>query len=105
ARGDSATTQTAGYTIHLQGRMDGAGESWPPAARQLVLAIERSMEPAMNPTVATRSSPLSRRRPCVRLALLLLVVGQCALGATIVVTRNDDPAPNGCLPGDCSLRE
>ena len=59
----------------------------------------------MNPTVATRSSPLSRRRPCVRLALLLLVVGQCALGATIVVTRNDDPAPNGCLPGDCSLRE
>src|SRR6188472_3264940 len=27
-------------------------------------------------------------------------------GATdFAVTRTDDPAPNGCLPADCSLRE
>lgn len=25
--------------------------------------------------------------------------------ATFTVTRTDDPAPNGCLPADCSLRE
>jgi hypothetical protein len=25
--------------------------------------------------------------------------------ATLTVTRNDDPAPNGCQPDDCSLRE
>ena len=28
-----------------------------------------------------------------------------ARAATFDVTRFDDPAPNGCLPGDCSLRE
>jgi len=26
-------------------------------------------------------------------------------GADYVVSRTDDPAPGGCLPGDCSLRE
>ena len=28
-----------------------------------------------------------------------------ALGATLTVTRTDDPAPDGCQPGNCSLRE
>ena len=28
-----------------------------------------------------------------------------AQGATITVTRADDPPPDGCAPGDCSLRE
>lgn len=28
-----------------------------------------------------------------------------AHAATYVVTRSDDPAPDGCLPADCSLRE
>ncbi len=43
--------------------------------------------------------------------LLTAAVGGQAVYATapaggdLVVTRNDDPAPNGCLPGDCSLRE
>jgi hypothetical protein len=26
-------------------------------------------------------------------------------GTVLAVTRTDDPAPNGCIPGDCSLRE
>jgi CSLREA domain-containing protein len=30
---------------------------------------------------------------------------QTAFGATFTVTRTDDPAPNGCAVGDCSLRE
>jgi len=36
---------------------------------------------------------------------LLATVSMCAHAATFVVTRLDDPAPNGCQPGDCSLRE
>ena len=44
----------------------------------------------------------------IRLAFLLVVAmlaTPLACAETFVVTRNDDPAPNGCLPGDCSLRE
>jgi hypothetical protein len=40
--------------------------------------------------------------------LLAAVFASFALdlgAATLTVTRNDDPAPNGCLPDDCSLRE
>ena len=36
---------------------------------------------------------------------LLATVSMRAHAATFVVTRLDDPAPNGCQPGDCSLRE
>ena len=38
---------------------------------------------------------------------LALIACSCfdARAATFVVTRQDDPAPNGCNPGDCSLRE
>jgi len=38
---------------------------------------------------------------------LALIVCSCfdARAATFIVTRQDDPAPNGCNPGDCSLRE
>ncbi len=39
------------------------------------------------------------------LLLVLLPQGQPALAATFTVTRLDDPAPDGCAPGDCSLRE
>src|SRR5688500_16535481 len=37
--------------------------------------------------------------------ILLAFAVPAAHGATFVVTRTDDPAPNGCLPADCSLRE
>ena len=37
-------------------------------------------------------------------ALFVLNAGN-AFGATFDVTRMDDPAPNGCAVGDCSLRE
>jgi hypothetical protein len=42
-------------------------------------------------------------RPLLALALGFVVLD--AHAATFQVTRADDPAPNGCLPGDCSLRE
>ncbi len=38
------------------------------------------------------------------LALFLMQIN-VAYAANFTVTRFDDPAPNGCLPGDCSLRE
>jgi len=38
-------------------------------------------------------------------ALALSLVAMESRAATFVVTRADDPAPNGCLPDDCSLRE
>ncbi|MBI2913013.1 MAG: hypothetical protein HYY03_03745 [Chloroflexi bacterium] len=46
---------------------------------------------------------------CILLALLLLMLVATTSAPTyafaIVVTRFDDPAPDGCLPDDCSLRE
>ena len=38
-------------------------------------------------------------------ALGLLFASLPATAATYLVTRGDDPAPDGCLAGDCSLRE
>jgi CSLREA domain-containing protein len=38
-------------------------------------------------------------------ALLVFLPGQAVAGGTLFVTRADDPAPNGCQAGDCSLRE
>lgn len=38
-------------------------------------------------------------------ASLLALFALNAHAVTFTVTRTDDPAPNGCLPGDCSLRE
>jgi CSLREA domain-containing protein len=48
--------------------------------------------------------------PIVRLLALLVVassglVGPAWSGAPFTVTRTDDPPPDGCAPGDCSLRE
>lgn len=37
--------------------------------------------------------------------LLAAIAGQASAFQTFTVTRFDDPAPNGCLAGDCSLRE
>jgi len=37
--------------------------------------------------------------------LALTLAAPAAHGATFIVTRTDDPAPDGCLPNDCSLRE
>ena len=34
-----------------------------------------------------------------------LAIATCAWAQDILVTRFDDPAPNGCTPTDCSLRE
>lgn len=42
-------------------------------------------------------------RPAAALALALAAAPLSA--ADFAVTRLDDPAPDGCLPGDCSLRE
>jgi hypothetical protein len=39
------------------------------------------------------------------LAFGLLLVSLPAAAATYTVTRGDDPAPDGCVAGDCSLRE
>jgi hypothetical protein len=49
-------------------------------------------------------------RPLLALALGFVALAICfvaldARAATFEVTRADDPAPNGCLPDDCSLRE
>jgi CSLREA domain-containing protein len=35
----------------------------------------------------------------------LLTHAPLAHAATFIVTRPDDPAPDGCAPADCSLRE
>ena len=35
----------------------------------------------------------------------ILLLHATAMAATFTVTRTDDPAPNGCNVGDCSLRE
>ncbi len=43
-------------------------------------------------------------RPSV-VAGLLVLLALNAHAETFTVTRTDDPLPNGCLPGDCSLRE
>jgi hypothetical protein len=48
-----------------------------------------------------RSAPL---RPLLG-ALLLATLPSLAGAAVFNVSRADDPAPNGCLPGDCSVRE
>jgi len=48
---------------------------------------------------------MSRPLPCL---LLLIGLSSGALDAratTFTVTRTDDPSPDDCLPGDCSLRE
>lgn len=49
-------------------------------------------------------------RPLLALALGFVALALCVIAldvhaATLSVTRADDPAPNGCLPDDCSLRE
>ena len=55
------------------------------------------------------------RTPLIRVSCLLLIVllasavllahAPLARAATLIVTRTDDPAPNGCTSDDCSLRE
>jgi hypothetical protein len=44
-------------------------------------------------------------RSAVRIALASSWIASAAFGADFVVNRYDDPAPDGCLPLDCSLRE
>jgi hypothetical protein len=44
-------------------------------------------------------------RNLVLLALLAAALPVPARAANFAVTRSDDPAPGGCSPGDCSLRE
>jgi hypothetical protein len=46
-----------------------------------------------------------RVRVGVAAALLALAAAPHATAATFSVTRTDDPAPDGCMPMDCSLRE
>ncbi len=45
------------------------------------------------------------QRRCMLAWLVAMLVLPLAHAATIVVTRNDDPIPDGCAVGDCSLRE
>jgi hypothetical protein len=51
--------------------------------------------------------PNLRRPLAVVLAVTaaLLLAAPIASAEVLTVTRTDDPVPNGCLPGDCSLRE
>ncbi len=37
--------------------------------------------------------------------VVLIGIARIGIAQDIIVTRTDDPAPNGCQPGDCSLRE
>lgn len=41
----------------------------------------------------------------ITLAFVIALPLQAEGGATYIVTRLDDPTPDGCLPADCSLRE
>jgi hypothetical protein len=43
--------------------------------------------------------------PCVAAIALFAMSGASSAVTAIVPTRFDDPAPDGCLPTDCSLRE
>src|SRR4051812_9253055 len=55
------------------------------------------------------------RKLCIRVSYLLLIAllasgvllayAPLAHAATFIVTRPDDPAPDGCALADCSLRE
>jgi CSLREA domain-containing protein len=57
-------------------------------------------------TVSGRSrAAFMRKRPSNRSLVLLLWVCAPLHAATFSVTRTDDPAPDTCLAGDCSLRE
>jgi CSLREA domain-containing protein len=73
------------------------------------LNLETAMiRPALVP--ATQTVRFSRNRHAsgalARLMLVALLASAASAGAaTIVVTRNDDPVPDTCVPGDCSLRE
>jgi CSLREA domain-containing protein len=56
------------------------------------------------------TTPIRDLAPRLALAALtavlaLLGIAAAADAATFQVTRQDDPAPGPCLPGDCSLRE
>jgi CSLREA domain-containing protein len=47
-------------------------------------------------------------RRCIAVAIggaVMAAAVPAAEAATFTVTRTDDPTPNGCAPGDCSLRE
>ncbi|MGE0760708.1 MAG: hypothetical protein AB7O38_27095, partial [Pirellulaceae bacterium] len=46
-----------------------------------------------------------RQRRLGRRRLLLEALEGRRLLAVLDVTRFDDPLPDGCVPGDCSLRE
>lgn len=50
---------------------------------------------------------MRHRQVMVQNAVLLIGLLVAAMGhaSTFTVTRGDDPAPDGCLAGDCSLRE
>lgn len=48
---------------------------------------------------------MDMNKACVTCLLLIGLMATPAPAATFVVTRGDDPAPGGCLVGDCSLRE
>lgn len=59
-----------------------------------------------------KQDPASRRNhgTCMKPSIVLaaLALAACSAGAqaeTFVVTRLDDPLPDACAPGDCSLRE
>jgi hypothetical protein len=62
-------------------------------------------EPVMNRTTIPFHLPNPKRRLRVLAAVLLLAWQGVASAGVLLVTRTDDPAPNGCLPADCSLRE
>ncbi|MGH8122661.1 MAG: hypothetical protein ACREPT_07790, partial [Rudaea sp.] len=55
----------------------------------------------MNPNIPTVLSLIQR---CAFAAALFAIAGSAA-AVDITVTRFDDPAPAGCTPSDCSLRE
>lgn len=60
------------------------------------------MNAAKTVTIAAPETTMNQR---TLLALTLLTLSLRAQAVTFVVTRLDDPLPNGCTAGDCSLRE
>jgi uncharacterized repeat protein (TIGR01451 family) len=78
-------------------------------------SLSQSMAGATSDAVDVAGAPIAAlpmRLNTGPLGLVVLKEGQVApftipsvIAATFIVTRSDDPAPNGCAAGDCSLRE
>ncbi len=75
----------------------------PKEGRRRRLAVRRLSQPARTPAMDRHSEKMVRST--LGLGSLILLLASPVSAADFVVTRYDDPVPNGCLATDCSLRE